>query len=65
MLQAGERLWFRDLEGKELVARRDGKVGSCPDSDTGLEAFQRVRLDPENDGEITRVFQGGKGNDPI
>lgn len=65
MLQVGERLWFRDLEGKELVARRDGKVGWWPDSDIGLEAFQRVRLDPENDGEITRVFQVGKGNDPI
>ena len=27
VLQAGERLWFRDLEGKELVAKRNGKVG--------------------------------------
>lgn len=39
MLQTGERLWFQDLEGKELVAGKDGKVGWWPDSEVGLEAM--------------------------
>lgn len=71
-LQVGRSARLQDLEGEEDWSGEEPSSPACsyrtwpgrlwPDSGVGLEAPQNVRLDPENDGEITDGFQVGKRN---